>query len=86
MVRLCLFLKQCSDRVLQNPAEVRDLQPFDLNGQENAGADQQEQHQRAPGKAVDRAVDGFHFCNKVFHVSPSFSLFSSNTTKKELPF
>ena len=62
-----------------------DLQPLDLDRQENAGTDQEQQHQGTPGKAVNRAVNGFHFCNKVFHVFPSFSLFSSNTTKKELP-
>ena len=51
------FLKQGADRVFQDPAEVRHLQPVDADRQIDAGPHQQQKHQGAPCEAVDSGVD-----------------------------
>ena len=74
-----LLLEERADGVFENPAEMGDLQPLDLDREVDAGADQQQKHQRTPGKAVERSVDALNGGNKIAHRVLSFSQNSIQT-------
>ena len=56
-VILVLLLEQGSDGVFHDVAEFAHLNAAGTHRQEDTGADQEHQHDGAPGKAVDGAVD-----------------------------
>ena len=63
-VILVLLLEDAADGVAHDEAELAHLKEADADGDVDAGAHQQNQHDRAPGEAVDGAVDGLHLVDE----------------------
>ena len=71
-VVLILLLEELAHGVFHDPAEVAGLDEAAADGQIHARAHQKKQHDRAPGEAVEDAIDGGDGFDECFHMYPSF--------------
>ena len=69
VVALALFAEQGAHGVPHDIAEPADLDPAGAEGEEHAGAHQQDQHDGAPDEVVDLAVDQRDSLKESFHRS-----------------
>ena len=71
-----VLVKNAGDGLLPPVAHMSDLEEFQAAGQQNAGADKQDEARQPPDRTVDSIIDRFNGFHKVFHT------FSSEIIKK----